>query len=51
MIHQQIEKPYRVMCEYKKHLIRLSMYLWSAIKEENPDVFEAIYNVAMQRKW
>jgi len=50
-IHQKMEQPYRVMCEYRKHLIRLSMYLWTKIREDNPGIFDAIAREAKERKW
>ena len=51
MVHQQKERPYRVMCEYKKHLIRLSIYLWTEIQEINPGIFDSIYRECMKMEW
>ena len=51
LIHNQKERPYRIICEYKKHLIRLSMYFWTELKEENPDIFEALYRTCRTNSW
>jgi uncharacterized protein len=51
LIHQRMEQPNRIMCEYKKHLIRLSMYFWITLKEENQDIFKALYKTCRINSW
>ncbi len=51
MIHGRLEKPFRAMCEYKKHLIRLSMYFWTELKEMNPAVFDSVYQECSKKEW
>ena len=36
----KFEKPSEVMCELKKYLIQLSIYFWTTLRYEHPEIYE-----------